>query len=70
MLDQLLIGSTFTSAMVYLFTRIRVYMKCDEDPMLILDSNDNEIVTVSDDQKDIIIITKRTKQSTCDLFSR
>jgi len=64
MFEQLLIGSSATGALVYLLSRIRIYFRCDE-PLVVIDSNDNEIVTVSDERVDIIVIKKKAKDPTC-----
>jgi len=64
MLDQLLIGSSFTGALVYLLVRTRIYFRCD-DPIVIIDSNDNEITVVSDEYKDVVVINKKKAQNIC-----
>lgn len=61
LIQSFFIGGSTIGAISYLISRLRIYCRCD-DPVVIIDSNENEIVSFSDEQKEVIIINRHNKK--------
>ena len=63
MLESLVIGSSATGIMVYLMSKVRCYFTSCHNPTLIIDSNDNELTTVTNrNDTEVLIISKYPKE--------
>ena len=69
MIESLVIGSSATGIMVYLISKVRCYFSqgssC-ENPMFIIDSNENDLTTVSNrNDTEVLIIHRTPKDILC-----
>ena len=69
MLESLVIGSSATGIMVFLISKVRCYFSqgssC-ENPMFIIDSNENDLTTVNNrNDAEVLIIHRTPKDVLC-----
>ena len=59
MIEQLLIGTSASAAAIYAFSKMRCYIRSCTDPIIVMDSNENEFQTITNDHVEIIVINKK-----------
>ena len=69
MLESVVIGISATGIMVYLMSKVRCYFSqgstCS-NPLFIIDSNENELTTVSNrNDTEVLIINRTPKEFLC-----
>ena len=65
MIDQILFGSSACGLFVYMMTKIRCLLTSCDSPVIVIDSNSNELTTINHKDTDVLIISKNKNEYVC-----